>query len=55
MKRAVFSNIYPFVIYKDYNKRTTAHDSKIYTNKNTGFYISKTRTNMGVHATLPNA
>ena len=41
---------YPFVIYKslrkNYNKRTTTHNSKTHSNQNTGFYISKTRTNM---------
>ena len=31
---------------KDYTKRATTHDSKIYTNKNIGFHTSKTRTNM---------
>ena len=30
----------------DYNRRATTHGSTIYTNKNTGFYISKTRTEM---------
>ena len=30
----------------DYNRRVTTQGSTIYTNKNTGFYISKTRTKM---------
>ena len=41
---------YSFVIYKILEKIITnesqTHDSKIYTNKNTGLYISKTRTKM---------
>ena len=38
---------------KDYNKRLTTHDSKIYTNQNTGLFISKTQTKMEFHNTRP--
>ena len=59
MKQSVFSNIYKtdyhskYVIplrsknlRKDYNKRATTHDAKIHRKQNTGFYKSKTRTNV---------
>ena len=48
---------YPFVIYKILvkiiMKRLTTHDSKIYTNQNTGLFISKTQTKMEFHTTRP--
>ena len=34
-------------------KRLTTHDSKIYTNQNTGLFISKTQTKMEFHTTRP--